>query len=141
MYVEYDSNNSGGHWWLRDEHWKSLEKAGWKVQWADLVQVYESNETVLDADGTPLLRKNEDRIFKPTLGEDGQWRWLGALATKAYRAGLPLREAAEEWERVTGLDSTDAGCACCGQPHTFTEYSDAGQFVSSGPSASYEAHW
>jgi hypothetical protein len=52
-----------------------------------------------------------------------------------------MRDAAEEWERITGLDATDAGCVCCGQPHTFTEYDDAGEYVCSGPSTSYEAHW
>lgn len=36
MYVEYDSNNSGGSWWLKDSHWRALEAAGWKVQWAHL---------------------------------------------------------------------------------------------------------
>ena len=32
-YVEYDSNNSGGNWWLDDNDWKALEAAGWKVDW------------------------------------------------------------------------------------------------------------
>jgi hypothetical protein len=32
-YVEYDTNNSGGSWWLSDEDWKNLEKAGWEVSW------------------------------------------------------------------------------------------------------------
>lgn len=72
---------------------------------------------------------------------DGEYRWLGALAKNAFRVGVPMRDAAEEWERITGLDSTGAGCACCGQPHTFTEYDDDGKYVRSGPSMSYEAHW
>lgn len=29
----YDSNNSGGSWWLKDEDWVSLEDAGWIVHW------------------------------------------------------------------------------------------------------------
>lgn len=33
MIIEYSSNNSGGDWWLKDEDWRSLESAGWKVQW------------------------------------------------------------------------------------------------------------
>lgn len=33
MKVTYDSNNSGGHWWLKDDDWKALEKAGWVVHW------------------------------------------------------------------------------------------------------------
>ena len=33
MKVEYSSNNSGGYWWLKDEDWYALEKAGWEVKW------------------------------------------------------------------------------------------------------------
>ncbi len=32
--VEYNSNNSGG-WWLNDNDWYALEKAGWKVEWRE----------------------------------------------------------------------------------------------------------
>lgn len=32
-WLEYDSNNSGGNFWLRDEDWKALEDAGWIVGW------------------------------------------------------------------------------------------------------------
>lgn len=31
--LSYSANNSGGYWWLQDEHWKKLEAAGWKVEW------------------------------------------------------------------------------------------------------------
>lgn len=34
-WVEYSSNNSGGYWWLTDEDWKNLEKAGWEVDWEE----------------------------------------------------------------------------------------------------------
>lgn len=116
MKVEYSSNNSGGHWWLTDADWYALEKAGWKVEWKK--------------DQTDLLFRSD---------EDG--RWLGALATSAEREGLHLREAAEEWEQITGQSSTEAGCPCCGQPHCFTEYDDDGKWVDSGPNISYEANW
>ena len=33
MKVEYSSNNSGGSWWLSDDDWRKLEKAGWEIQW------------------------------------------------------------------------------------------------------------
>ncbi len=33
--VKYDSNNSGGDWWLTDEDWKNLEEAGWTVNWKE----------------------------------------------------------------------------------------------------------
>jgi hypothetical protein len=35
MKVIYSSNNSGGNWWLSDEDWIALEKAGWKVKWEE----------------------------------------------------------------------------------------------------------
>lgn len=115
-YVEYDSNNSGGRWWLKDEDWKALEAAGWEVNW---------------------FRNQQSKLFQP--GEDG--RWLGALASNAIRRGMGLREAADEWERLTGGCATDAGCACCGPPHRFTEYDADGKYVASGPEASYSASW
>lgn len=116
MKVEYDSNNSGGSWWLADEDWKNLEAAGWEVDW--------------------FATQKRDHF---AAGADG--RWLGALASRAVRRGLPLAQAVAEWERVTGKSSTDAGCPCCGQPHSFTEYDDNDKYVTSGPSTSYEAHW
>lgn len=115
MKTEYDSNNSGGHWWLTDEDWKALEAAGWKVDW---------------------VANKPDRLFA---SKDG--RFLGALATTAEREGLSLDAAVEEWERITGKSATDAGCPCCGKPHTFTEYDDAGKYVRSGPHTEYVARW
>ena len=31
--VEYESNNSGGDWWLSDNDWLTLARAGWMVEW------------------------------------------------------------------------------------------------------------
>lgn len=145
-YVEYDSNNSGGDWWLSDDDWKALEKAGWKVAWASLENQYADNgHYVRDDDGTPkLVPIGTGGSRFPSLAkrdDNGEYRYLGALANGAYRVGLCLREAAEEWERVTGKSSTDAGCPCCGQPHYFTEYDDDGKFVASGPDTEYTASW
>lgn len=36
MNVVYTANNSGGFDWLDIEHWKRLERAGWKVHWLDM---------------------------------------------------------------------------------------------------------
>lgn len=102
MKVEYSSNNSGGDWWLTDQNWRDLEAAGWKVDW-------KANE--------------KDWFGKPY--EDG--RWLGALATRATREGLRLRVAVAEWEDVTGLRAADAGCSCCGNPHSFSFEGDNGE--------------
>ena len=33
--VKYDSNNSGGSWWLDDNDWVKLEQDGWLVLWKD----------------------------------------------------------------------------------------------------------
>ena len=96
MTIEYSSNNSGGGWWLSDENWEALEKAGWIVEW------YATKE---DPTGIGY--------------EDG--RWLGALATVAKREGLSYDEAIEEWENVTGCNASDEGCSCCGPPHSFHE--------------------
>ena len=116
MKVEYSSNNSGGRWWLTDDDWYNLEKAGWKVDWAkNIAQKY----------------------FKA----DENGRWLGALAKSATRHGLDLIEAKDEWERVTRKSSTEPGCPCCGQPHSFTEYDDNGKYVRSGPDIDYVASW
>lgn len=143
-YVEYDSNNSGGHWWLKDEDWKALEAAGWKVVWHWLTPDYDaSGNDVSDSDGTPKLVLKSESTSQYVWDKDAKPgdRWLGALASHAYRTGLSLREAAAEWERVTSGCATDAGCACCGQPHRFTEYDDKGKYVASGPDASYVASW
>jgi hypothetical protein len=90
--VEYDSNNSGGYWWLNDEDWNNLEKCGWQVRW----------------------RKDMKDMFK---SPDG--RFVGALATEARKEFDSVTEAVKEWEAVTGKSSTDEGCNCCGPPHEF----------------------
>lgn len=139
-YVEYDSNNSDGDWWLKDEDWKALEAAGWKVKWHWLTRDYTADK--VGPDGMPVL------VRKPEEGGKFSWdnakegdRWLGALAKTAYRHGLSMREAADEWQRLTGACATDAGCPCCGPPHSFTEYDDDGKYVKSGPETSYSASW
>ena len=118
MKVEYRSNNSGGSWWLEDKHWIALEKAGWKVDWAKDWK----------EDGSEGFR-------------DKGGRYMGALARGAEIEGMKLREAVDHWEDATGLCATDAGCPCCGPPHEFTEYDDKGNYVESGPSTEYSAHF
>lgn len=141
-YVEYSSNNSGGSWWLSDQNWKDLEAAGWKVEWATLEHLWTDNgDYVREPDGTPKLVPVGQGNSKYGSRVDKDGRYLGALAKKAHKIGCDsIREAAAEWERITGQCATDAGCACCGQPHTFTLYRD-GKWVDSGPDASYEARW
>lgn len=147
MYVEYNSNNSGGHWWLTDDDWKALEKAGWIVEWASLEPLYGAKGRYQRTEGglpklVPVGQGNSElnRSFVDK-DKDGKYRYLGALAKRAYRLDLSLREAVKEWERATGQCSTDAGCACCGAPHHFVEYDDEGKYVKSGPDTEYVASW
>lgn len=93
--VEYNSNNSGGRWWLKDEDWDALEAEGWQVDW---VCDPESNP------GIPFMK-----------GE----RWLGSLASHARKRFDSMRQGIKEWERVTKKNATDIGCSCCGPPHNF----------------------
>ena len=108
--ITYDSNNSGGRWWLTDQQWKDLEAAGWTVHWY----------------------KDEDptRPFSLRTSTDG--RWLGALAGSASKDFQTMRDAIEEWERITGESSTDLGCySCCGPPHSFSD--GVGEYYSPEP--------
>ncbi len=82
--VEYISNNSGGNWWLSDNDWYNLEKAGWEVEWEEE-------------------------------------RRLEALAIKASKEFESLEQGIDEWEEITGENSADEGCECCGIPHRFYE--------------------
>jgi len=69
-----------------------------------------------------------------TAGWDVEWRgkpFLGQDAMAASRTGLSLGDAIREWESVTGEDSSELGCSCCGVPHSFTAYDDEGEHVDS----------
>jgi hypothetical protein len=150
MYVEYNANNSGGHWWLKDKDWKALEKAGWTVMWATQAFVYtEGNkgDCVRLKNGMPKLR-----LAKPEDGwqynKDG--RHLGAIAKYAFREcekqgdetpHETLVRVAREWEEATGQVSTEPGCACCGQPHNFTLYDAKGKWLAHGPEIHTEGSW
>jgi hypothetical protein len=94
-YVEYSSNNSGGEWWLDDEDWYKLEKAGWVILWC-----------------------KDHRSFSCFSDKNG--RWLGALAMGAYKPNCSsVKEAIQEWEDLLNKDSSEQGCPCCGNPHDF----------------------
>lgn len=99
--LEYDSNNSGGSWWLSDEDWEALEKAGWNVHWGN--RVY-GKEKLLE----PV----------PKTGDT----WLGAIAMSAAKEFNSAEEGIAEFESITGQDAAAEGCNCCGPPHNFTWY-------------------
>lgn len=98
--LRYSSNNSGGSWWLTDNDWLALEKAGWKVEW----------------------RKNMTGFGSA----DKTGRWLGALATSASKVVASADEGIKEWESITGQDPWAEGCNCCGNPHGFSYEDDKG---------------
>jgi hypothetical protein len=94
--LEYDSNNSGGDWWLADKDWYAMEKDGWAINWF----VDEEHWSAHLKDG----------------------RWLDALASKASIPVASLQDAKDkirQWEKTTKQRVTDLGCSCCGQPHNF----------------------
>ena len=99
---EYESNNSGGDWWLLDQDWKDLENAGWRVWWGGV-----------NADYT-------DRKYE-TFEEADKDRWLDAAAKNAQKEFDSEEEAIEEFEEITGMDYNSTGCMCCGQPHYIRE--------------------
>lgn len=100
--LEYTSNNSGGYWWLNDEHWAALEAAGWTVDWC---------------------KKSE----WTQQGGDGRWRSLGALATSASKEFPTPELGVAEWESAVGMSAYDEGCNCCGAPHSFEWTSVSGE--------------
>lgn len=146
MYIEYNSNNSGGYWWLEDEDWKALEAAGWVIEWASLENLYNNEGNYIrEENGLPKLvpigeGNSQSSSFADE--EDGEFRYLGALAKIAYKPHCDnLKEAVSEWEKITGQSSLDAGCPCCGNPHNFTLYDDDGKYVDSGPDSDYVCNW
>lgn len=104
-HVHYSSNNSGGSWWLTDDDWFALEKAGWEVEWV------------------------KDDAYLRSSGMSKDNRWLGALATGAKYFGGSIEMAKAEFNHVTSCWADDEGCSCCGQPHYFTEYNDEGKTI------------
>ena len=107
--VTYHSNNSGGYWWLEDEDWKKLEANGWVVDW--------------------VANQPMDSLRRAVrLNSDGDERWLGAMATSAFKiihartANEAEINAAEEFEFLLDQDPYANGCECCGMPHSFYVY-------------------
>lgn len=103
-YIRYSSNNSGGSWWLEDRDWEILEEAGWVVEWL-----------------------KDDPYWSSRVDENG--KWLGTKALGAKRYGVPLGVAMAEFAALTSQFPDDEGCSCCGQPHSFGEYNENGEWI------------
>lgn len=106
--VKYDSNNSGGRWWLSDEDWNKLVEAGWNVHWVKP-----------DKHGYSRPFSAYDNPLAPCVFHGDDARWLGGLAMSAAKRFDDINDAIAEFELVTGQDAGDVGCNCCGPPHNF----------------------
>ncbi len=93
--VKYDSNNSGGSWWLKDEDWKALEKAGWTVDWRK------------DDEGNPTR-------WLDALATNAEVKVEVTSMSDAFRM------AVTSWKEATGQNPGSQGCNCCGSPHSFS---------------------
>lgn len=112
MIIEYNSNNSGGGWWLTDEDWYELEKNGWVIAWYTKEFDYKDGNYQPDENGFPKMKKSE---------KENELRWLGGLARTAFYKCNSESEAIESFEKITGQSSHAVGCECCGEPHSFSE--------------------
>jgi hypothetical protein len=119
--IEYNSNNSGGSFWLSDEDWINLEKAGWKVRWVweDWVWNEETEDYVIGEDGLPKKERALDYNGEPK--EIGK-TFCGTRAMYAVKDFKSINDAIKEFEKITGQDANAIGCLCCGPPHNFYEF-------------------
>ena len=118
MLIEYHSNNSGGCWWLDDEDWINLGKAGWKIKWySDPTNCHACHGTGRDATMKEYYGGKDRKCISPFHGKEG--RWLGALASEASKKFKTVKEAIVEFEKITGKKASDEGCNCCSPPHSF----------------------
>lgn len=109
--VIYNSNNSGGGWWLEDKDWQALEDAGWTVHWKPPGQGLNHGD---------MRAYDFDICLDKTTSFNPDASYLGAKARSAAKEFASLDEAISEWEDVTGERASDEGCNCCGPPHEFS---------------------
>ena len=121
MEIEYSSNNSGGSWWLKDEDWKALEAAGWWVEWGGMYFCNSKWDKIpAGKEDCGMGEKCLGHRRAETAEEAEAVRWLGCLAKCAKKDFATVKEALEEFERITGENVSDEGCNCCGAPHSFS---------------------
>lgn len=82
--------------------------------------IYRSNNS-----GGYWWLEDEDWKALESAGWVVEWkeeRWMGALAITASIDNVESEEVAiAKWELATGMDASETGCPCCGQPHNFYE--------------------
>lgn len=144
--VTYSSNNSGGGWWLKDEDWLKLERAGWTVLWGGEVfcnstyKLFAKGKNANRAPNTCPIEIRDGREFNTCQGhvaydsydamEADNGRWLDSAAREAHKEFDSLKDAILEWEKVTCMDASAEGCNCCGAPHTFSSDTPSYEYVS-----------
>lgn len=119
MIVQYDSNNSGGYWWLKDDDWLALEKAGWHVEWGQTRYCHTDASWKMPipvCDSYKECAGHHADSYQQIAQEE---RFLEAAATSASKEFNSIEDAKAEWSRVTGQDPDEEGCNCCGRPHAF----------------------
>lgn len=127
--VEYDSNNSGGHWWLTNADWQKLEAAGWFVEWGgqDFCNPRYGSSGRRTAPDTHEPNEcpghRRDNSLEDAIKNDD--KWLGCYArearidVEAYSSDLAEGVAKEWWQNTLGMNADEEGCNCCGRPHSF----------------------
>lgn len=125
MRVTYESNNSGGGWWLKDKDWIALEAAGWFVEWGRLYFCHSQYSFNKIPVGKPEPCADKDkcpghRCFDSIDEMTKKDYWLGAVAKSAHKDFPDPRSAIDEWAKITGKDPENDGCNCCGPPHSFS---------------------
>jgi len=126
MKIQYSSNNSGGSWWLNDNDWINLEKAGWTVIWGgyyfckDKYRLIEVPKNKKEPCKSREVCEGHRRYDSHEEVDRNDFILLGALAHDAEKEFETPREAMLEFEQITGQDVSDEGCNCCGYPHKFS---------------------
>ncbi len=77
--------------------------------------IFEVEDKAYDDKNSKMHRKYEG-FEEANHGE----KHLGAAAKKCYKYFNNIKEALEEFEKITEQNVTDEGCNCCGSPHSFT---------------------
>jgi len=151
-WIEYDSNNSGGSFWLKDKDWKALEDAGWHVQWIHVTSKSYGGKTYESSESGRRYGETWEEATAPFKVGDLRWTgsndetivatassydeavalrekhggYFGCLAVSACKQGESASELVSEFESVTNQDASDEGCNCCGPPHSFEWHDDDG---------------
>jgi hypothetical protein len=107
--IEYDSNNSGGTWWLDDKDWAILSTNGWVVVPVSSSYIGKNNAYALNSSGIPMFTRNINKMET----------FLGTKATTAFKRFYSVEDAEQEFELLLGKDPEEEGCSCCGRPHNF----------------------